>query len=130
MSRRLIDTTIHELTAQQVLEQVLRFCSESVDEPIVLVTERMNAERTLAAVRTVLSQQRRKYIDSGHTPKQFGFETVFGPEPMLLHGDNLEAIGIMYKVSARQAFMNAALEDIDFSMEPEEHDRDTKVQFA
>lgn len=118
MSRRLIDTTIHELTSQQVLEQVLRFCGESTDEPIVIVTERGRSETALAAVRTVLSQQRRKYINAGHSPKQFGFETVSGPYHIRLHDEDLEAIGIKYKVSARQQFINAALADIDFTMEP------------
>jgi hypothetical protein len=118
MSRRLIDTTIHELTSQQVLEQVLRFCAESTEDPIVIVTERGKADQTLAAVRTVLSQQRRKYINAGHKPKQFGFETVSGPESIRLHDEDLEIIGIKYKVSARQQFINLAASDFDFSMEP------------
>lgn len=118
MSRRMIDTTIHELTSQQVLEQVLRFCAESTEHPIVIVTDRGKSEQVVAAVRTVLSQQRRKYLNAGRQPKQFGFETVSGPESIRLHDEDLEIIGIKYKVSARQQFMNlAASDDIDLTLE-------------
>ena len=98
---RQIDVTIHELTAAQTLEELLRKFRESTKEPISIFVKRGEGKEYLARVRTELTRVRKAYEAAGKIVPQFGFR-VEGPFPIHSHGIPKEGFAVHYRITGLQ----------------------------
>lgn len=102
---RLVDTTIHELTSPQTLEQLLRLFRQSTSEPVTLTTARGEGKGLINRVRTELARSRKDYQAQGRPAVLFGFK-VEGP--IYVHSDGIakECHVISYRITPLQQIKN------------------------
>lgn len=99
-SLRLIDTTLHDLTAPQVLEQMIHYFKVDRNQPVVLYTMRGQSKAFIARIRTELTRVRKQ---EGGKSAEFGFvqtSQVFVKENGLL----LDAVTLEWRMTKLQLF--------------------------
>lgn len=109
MKMRIIDSTTHELTAPQILAEILACLRKAKSAPIVLVTKRFEGENTIRLVRTELSRARNKNKEMGIPVSYFGFAAT--PLDIVLKNENglvTEHYMIQYNVTPLQQAKNLA----------------------
>lgn len=104
---RQIDITIHELTAAQALEALLRLFRESKTSPVSIFVRRGDGKTFVAKIRTELTRMRRTYEEQGRFVPHFGF-TVEGP--FYIHSDGIakEGLVIHFRLTRLQYVKNLA----------------------
>lgn len=106
-SLRLIDTTIHELTAAQALEMLLIMFKESTKEPVTVMTVRGDNGDMMNRIRTELSRMRKGQEQAVGRAVHFGF-SVEGPIPLSIGGNLREAYAVTYHITQAQQMKNLA----------------------
>ena len=106
-SSRCVDTTIHELTPVQALEEILRHFRESKKQQVTIFVKRGEGKEYLQRVRTELSRIRKSYKDNGQTIPFFGFN-ITGPILFSAEGIAKEGYAIHYRITKLQQVKNFA----------------------
>lgn len=106
-SLRLIDATIHELSAPQALEQLLRHFRSSTKEPVTLMTRRGQGKDFTNRIRAELSRSRNDYRAAGLPALQFGFRA---DKQMSIVSDGVtkECWSLVYRITPLQQMKNLA----------------------
>lgn len=106
-SNRCIDATIHDLTAAQALEELLRHFKESKREQVTVFCRRGDGKDFMQQVRTELSRVRKSYKDNDLPVPYFGFEIT---GPFYIHADGIpkEGFAIHYRITKLQQMKNFA----------------------
>lgn len=107
MAQRCIDTTVHDLTSHQVLEQVLRYFRQDHSEPVVIFTARGRGLDGIRVLRSSLSKLRKTKRDRHENVSHFGFE-AFGPIQVKLDDMNKEGYSLRFRVTPLQLMRNLA----------------------
>ena len=100
-SLRLIDSTLHDLTAPQILEELIHYFKLSRTQPVVLYVPRGKASNFIARIRTELSRARKAKF--GNKPAEFGF-AVTANVPTVVDGKRLDSIAIEWHMTTLQQF--------------------------
>lgn len=100
-SLRLIDSTLHDLTAPQILEQMIHFFKLDRSQPVVLYTPRGMGKSFVQRIRTELSRARKAKF--GNKPAEFGF-VVTSEVPIYLGGKRLDSIALEWRMTPLQQF--------------------------
>ena len=106
MKQIVLDTTIHELTAVQILEICMRHWNEDRTALIILVTEAGKASQIVGQVRTALSTLRRKARGANQYIQNFGIESTSLPVSYQLDTITKEAVMVNYRITQLQVMKN------------------------
>lgn len=106
-SNRCVDVTIHDLTAAQALEELLRHFRESKKEFVVLMTKRGEGAEFIKRIRVELSKMRAAYKAHDQMIANFGFSQV-GPLAIFADGIRKEGYTIKYRITGLQSMKNFA----------------------
>lgn len=100
-TQRHVDVTIHNLTAAQTLEELLRRFRESKKGPISLFVKRGEGADFIARVRVELSRMRKTYKDNQSFVPYFGLRF---DGPFYFHSDGIakEGFAVYYKITRLQ----------------------------
>lgn len=107
-SLRLIDTTIHDLSAPQALEQLLRHFRISKREPVTVMTRRGEGKDLVNRIRAELSRSRKDYQLQGRPTFQFGFKAD-KQMSITVDGVTKECWSLVYRITPLQQMKNLAL---------------------
>lgn len=101
LTSRNVDTTIHDLTPVQALEEILRLFRISRREQISVFVRRGEGRDYLQRVRTELSRMRKGYRDNDQRVPFFGFK-ITGPFRINADGIAKEGYAINYRITKLQ----------------------------
>jgi len=102
---RVINPLIHEMTAPQMLERLLRLFGESRNSPVYLAAMRGDGDRLVRLIRVELSRARKRSKEEGVKYSQFGFTDSKMEVMTKLRGLDVEYYQLEFRVTARQRFL-------------------------
>lgn len=102
---RVINPLIHEMTAPQMLERLLRLFGESRNAPVYLAAARGDGDRLVRLIRVELSRARKRAKDEGSNASQFGFTDTKMEIMTKLRGLDVEYYQLEFRITARQRLL-------------------------
>jgi hypothetical protein len=110
-SLRCIDVTIHDLTAPQILEQVLNMFRESTKEPVTILTARGTGQGIIQRLRAELTRARKNYESRGLKTSLFGFKSqkITG---ISMNGVSYDSYVLTYRITKLQQMKNLSRLDL------------------
>lgn len=102
---RVINCVIHNLTAPQILEKLLRLFSESKAEPVYLATSLSEGEQVVKQIRVELSRIRKTAKEENYAISLFGFTHEAMPEIRTREKSiNFEYHSLKFRLTSTQNF--------------------------
>lgn len=108
MSHRTIDTTIHDLSGPQVLENLLRLFREDPHERVVLFTHPDVGQAFIQNLRVKLTRNRQAQEREGVKTTVFGFVVESGPQRYNIGGVLKDGYALKFRMTQLQQMRNMA----------------------
>lgn len=112
---RMIDTSIHQLTAAQVLAELIHYFRTDTTCGVIIATPKGRGDQMVAQIRVELSRAKKEHQRSGRPFKHFGFTASDLDLQINQDGVRMEYRLLQYRVTPLQAMKNYAnkLEGVD-----------------
>lgn len=105
---RMIDTATHQLTAAQVLAQLIHYFKQDTTCDVIIATPKGRGDQMVAQIRVELSRAKKEYARANRPFKHFGFTATDLDLQLAQDGVRMEYRLLSYRVTALQAMKNYA----------------------